>query len=216
MEKFKILYNNVNTILKIDADAGEKFIIRAGAMLSMSDVFDMKLKSGGVKKALGRMFAGQSTFLQEYTARANGELLVSPSFLGDIDLFNMDGSKNYRLGQNAFLASYGDIELKTKGGGGKGIFSGEGLFQVEVSGQGTLALCSYGAIHKKMLEPGERYVVDTNHLVLWENTMKYSVEMISNGMTSLVSGEGYVCKFQGPGEIWIQTKNPSYLVSPGS
>ncbi|MEG0296241.1 MAG: AIM24 family protein [Clostridium sp.] len=35
-------------------------------------------------------------------------------------------------------------------------------------------------------------------------------------MTSLVSGEGYVCKFQGPGEIWIQTKNPSYLTSPGS
>ncbi|MGL4108708.1 TIGR00266 family protein [Clostridium sp. LP20] len=216
MGKFEILYGNVNTVLKINAEKDDKFIVRAGAMISMADVFDMKLKSGGMKRALGRMFAGQSTFLQEYRAKEQGELVVSPSFLGDIELFDMDGSRTYRLGQNAFLASYGEIELKTKGAGGKGILSGEGLFQVEVSGEGTIALCSYGAIYKKILEPGERYVVDTNHLVLWESTIKYSVEMISNGITSLVSGEGYVCKFQGPGEIWIQTKNPSYLMTPGT
>ena len=216
MNKFEILYGNVNTVLKINAERNEQFIVRAGAMVSMTDIFDMKLKSGGMKRALGRMFAGQSTFLQEYTARDRGELIVSPSFLGDIELFNMDGSKTYRLGQNAFLASYGNIGLETKGAGGKGILSGEGLFQMEASGDGTIALCGYGAIYKKVLEPGERYVVDTNHLILWENTIKYSVEMISNGITSLVSGEGYVCKFQGPGEVWIQTKNPSYLMKPGT
>ena len=103
----------------------------------------------------------------------------------------MDGSRNYRLGQNAFLASYGNIELKTKGAGGKGIFSGEGLFQVEAIGAGTLALCSFGAIHKKTLNPGERYIVDTNHLVLWESSLNYKVEMISNGLTSLVVRDIY-------------------------
>ncbi|MBS5987831.1 TIGR00266 family protein [Clostridium paraputrificum] len=216
MSKFQVLYQTTNSILKVNADTNDKFIVRAGAMVAMDDVFDMKLKSGGVKKAIGRMFAGQSTFLQEYTANSQGELLLSPTFLGDIQLFEMDGSRNYRLGQNAFLASYGNIELKTKGAGGKGIFSGEGLFQVEAVGAGTLALCSFGAIHKKILDPGERYIVDTNHLVLWESSLKYKVEMISNGLTSLVSGEGYICKFEGPGEVWIQTKNPSYLVSPGS
>ena len=65
MSKFQVLYQTTNTILKVNADTNDKFIVRAGAMVSMDDVFDMKLKSGGVKKAIGRMFAGQSTFLQE-------------------------------------------------------------------------------------------------------------------------------------------------------
>ena len=214
MEKFEVLFGTVNATLKINAEINDKFIVRSGAMVSMSDVFDMKLKSGGLKKAIGRMFAGQSTFLQEYTAKKYGEILVSPSFLGDIKLFDMDGTKEYRLGQNAFLASYGDVELKTKGAGVGGIFSGEGLFQLEAKGNGTIALCAYGAIYKKVLSPDERYVVDTNHLVLWPSSMKYSVELISNGVKSLASGEGYVCKFVGPGEVWIQTKNPTYMVSP--
>lgn len=214
MSKLEVLYGNVNGVLKIDAEQGEKFIVRSGAMVSMSPVFDMKLKSGGFKKALGRMFAGQSTFLQEYTAKDRGELILSPSFLGDIKILEMDGSKKYRLGQNAFLASVGNVELETKGAGGKGLFSGEGLFQVQASGVGTMALSAYGAVYNKNLEDGEVYIVDTNQLVLWDSNMKYSVEMISNGLTSLASGEGYICKFTGPGEIWIQTKNPSYLVTP--
>lgn len=216
MDKFEILYKDVNTILKINAELNEKYIVRAGAMVSMDDVFEIKLKSAGMKKTIGRMFSGQSAFLQEFTAKGNGELILSPSFLGDISLLYIDGSKNYRLGQNAFLASSGSIDLKIKNAGISGMFSGEGMFQMEVSGYGNIALCSYGAIHKKLLKDGETYIVDTNHLVLWDSKMNYSVEMISNGITSLIGGEGYICKFVGPGEVWIQTKNPSYLVSPAT
>lgn len=53
MSKFQVLYQTTNTILKVNADTNDKFIVRAGAMVAMDDVFDMKLKSGGVKKAIG-------------------------------------------------------------------------------------------------------------------------------------------------------------------
>lgn len=214
MSKLDKLCSDANAVLKITAFAGEKFIVASDAMVSMTDTFDLKIKSGGFKKAFGRMFSGQSIFLQEFRAKTDGEMILSSHFLGDIMFKEMDGTKKYMLGENTFLASEGEIELSTKNKGVNGLISGEGIFQVEAEGRGTLCLASYGAILYKKLEVGERFVVDTNHIILRDSDMKYSVEMISTGIASLTGGEGYVMKFTGPGEVWYQTKNPSYLGQP--
>ena len=54
---------------------------------------------------------------------------------------------------------------------------------------------------------GEKYIVDNGHLVAW-NT-KYILERIASGgiISGLASGEGLVCKFTGPGTVFIQTRN---------
>ena len=71
-----------------------------------------------------------------------------------------------------------------------------------------LLLSSFGAIHRKRLEAGERYVVDTGHLVAWEGTTQYTLRKATQGIfRSFVSGEGIVAEFMGPGEILIQTRN---------
>ena len=92
------------------------------------------------------------------------------------------------------------------------MLSGEGLIQMEASGQGTLFISAYGAIHKKELEPGETYIVDSNHLVLWDSNLRYSTELVSGFLSSIAGGEGLVCKFQGPGTVWIQTRNPANMM----
>ena len=55
---------------------------------------------------------------------------------------------------------------------------------------------------------GERYIVDNGHLVAW-NT-KYILERVASGgiISGLSSGEGLVCKFTGPGTVFLQTRNP--------
>jgi hypothetical protein len=60
----------------------------------------------------------------------------------------------------------------------------------------------------KQLEEGERYIVDNGHLVAW-NT-KYILERVASGgiISGLSSGEGLVCKFTGPGTVFMQTRNP--------
>ncbi|MBU3108739.1 TIGR00266 family protein [Clostridium gasigenes] len=212
-EKFELLYGNTNKVLKIKAETGERYIVEAGAMVSMSDVFEMKAKTGGLGKTLGRMFSGESMFIQEFKAKSNGELLLAPQFLGDIEKVEMDGSKKYRLGKSSFLASTSGIDVNTKSGGVSGMFSGEGLIQMEASGKGELFISSYGAIHKKEIEPLEVYIVDSNHLVLWDSNMKYSVELASGLFGSIVGGEGFICKFSGPGTVWIQTRNPANMTN---
>lgn len=59
---------------------------------------------------------------------------------------------------------------------------------------------------------GEKYIVDNGHLVAW-NT-KYVMERVASGgiISGFASGEGLVCKFTGPGTVFIQTRN---AVSPG-
>ncbi|GAA0083913.1 TIGR00266 family protein [Clostridium sp. CTA-7] len=212
--KFELLCSDSNKVIKINAVKGEEFIVESGAMVSMSPVFDVKAKSGGIGKTLGRMFSGEGLFIQKFKAKEDGELILAPQFLGDIKLIEMDGSISYRLGRSTFLASTSGIDVSTKSGGIAGMFSGEGLIQMQASGRGTLVISSYGAIIKKELGIGENYVVDSNHMVLWDSRMKYSVEFMSGVFSSIAGGEGLVCKFEGPGELWIQTRNPAVMQQP--
>lgn len=206
--KYELLYGNTNRVLKINAHKGECYIVEAGAMVAMSHVFKIKAKTGGLGKTIGRLFSGEGLFVQRFIAEGQGELLLAPEYLGDIEIIDMDGTKNYRLGQSSFLASTSEIEINTKSGGINGLLSGEGLIQMEASGEGTLFISAYGAIHKKFLSTNEEYIVDTNHLVLWDSRMNYTIETASGLFTSITGGEGIVCKFKGPGEVWIQTRNP--------
>lgn len=50
--------------------------------------------------------------------------------------------------------------------------------------------------------------MDNGHLVAW-NT-KYILERVASGgiISGLSSGEGLVCKFTGPGTVFMQTRNP--------
>lgn len=66
----------------------------------------------------------------------------------------------------------------------------------------------------EQLADGERYIVDNGHLVAW-NT-KYVLERVASGgiISGLSSGEGLVCKFTGPGTVFLQTRNPVCLILP--
>jgi len=213
-QKYELMYGNTNKVLRINASYGEEYIVEAGAMVSMSDVFQMQAKTGGLGKTLGRMFSGESMFIQKFRANGDGELLLAPQFLGDIEIVELDGSRSYRLGKSSFLASTTGIEVKTKSGGINGLLSGEGLIQMEASGQGTLFISAYGAIHKKEIMPGETYIVDSAHLVLWDSKMGYSTELMSGIFGSIAGKEGFVCRFVGPGVVWIQTRNPQKMLQP--
>src|SRR6201999_1607825 len=106
----------------------------------------------------------------------------------------------------------GSLVVDTKWGGAKSFFGGEGLFVLQVSGTGLLLVSSFGAIHRKRLQAGERYVVDTGHLVAWEGTTQYTLRKAASGFfRSMMSGEGIVAEFSGPGELLIQTRNLAAL-----
>jgi uncharacterized protein (AIM24 family) len=50
--------------------------------------------------------------------------------------------------------------------------------------------------------------VDNGYLVAWEGHMDYKISKASSGIiNSVLSGEGFVCTFTGPGRIYLQTRS---------
>lgn len=51
-------------------------------------------------------------------------------------------------------------------------------------------------------------MVDSGHIVAFEAGVTYRLDKAAKGiMASMTSGEGVVCRYTGPGEIYIQTRN---------
>jgi len=198
-------------VLTLQAEASIN--AEAGAMVSMSANVELQSQmKGGFLGALKRAAGGESAFVSTFTARGGaGEVTLAPGAPGDIAAIEMHNQTFY-VQSSSYLAGDGSLTVDTKWGGAKSFFGGEGLFVLMVQGQGLLLVSSFGAIHRKILQPGERYIVDTGHLVAWEGTTQYSLRKAASGFfRSLVSGEGIVAEFIGPGELLIQTRNLAAL-----
>lgn len=182
----------------------------AGAMVSMSANIDLYSEmKGGVFGALKRAVGGESAFVSTFTARGGpGEVTLAPGAPGDVAGIEMR-NQTFIVQSSSYLAGDATLQVDTKFGGAKAFFGGEGLFVLQITGTGLLLVSSFGAIHRKMLRPGEQYVVDTGHLVAWEGHMHYELRKAAKSgfFRSFLSGEGLVAEFSGPGEILIQTRN---------
>ena len=74
-------------------------------------------------------------------------------------------------------------------------------------------MSSYGAIKPVELDDGERYTVDTGHVVAFEETADFAVRRVAGLKSTVFSGEGLVCRFTGPGKVWLQTRSPDAFLA---
>ncbi len=195
-------------------------------MIAMSPTVTLK---GAIKFSMKKLIAGGEIATSTYTGP--GELLFAPPYLGDITTLRLTGKEQWNVGKDAFMAATRGVikEMKSQGFS-KAMFSGEGLFVYRMSGTGILWIASFGAILRKdvsdsfrvisiccwngltntfmQLVEGEKYIIDNGHLVAWN--CKYVMERVASGgiISGISSGEGLVCKFTGPGTVFMQTRNP--------
>ena len=206
---YEVLHQPAFSLAVVQLAAEQSILAEAGAMVSMSANVELQSQmKGGVFGALKRAVGGESAFVSTFTARGGpGEVTFAPGSPGDIAAVELSNHMFY-VQSSSYLAGDAGLVVDTRWGGAKSFFGGEGLFVLQVSGTGLLLLSSFGAIHRKRLAAGERYVVDTGHLVAWEGTTQYTLRKAASGFfRSMVSGEGVVSEFTGPGEILIQTRN---------
>ncbi|HEX8336978.1 MAG TPA: TIGR00266 family protein [Pyrinomonadaceae bacterium] len=210
---FEILHQPSFALAVVRLAAEQSIQAEAGAMVSMSANVELQSQmKGGLVGALKRAVGGESAFVSTFTARGGpGEVTFAPGSPGDIAAIELS-NQLFFVQSSSYLAGDAGLQVDTRWGGAKSFFGGEGLFVLQVSGTGLLLLSSFGAIHRKRLAAGEGYVVDTGHLVAWEGTTQYTLRKAAAGLfRSMVSGEGVVAEFTGPGEILIQTRNLAAL-----
>lgn len=206
---YEILHQPSFSLAVVKLQPEQSILAEAGAMVSMSANVELQSQmKGGLFGAIKRAAGGESAFVSTFTARGGpGEVTLAPGAPGDVAAIEMT-NQSFFVQSSSYLAGDASLTVDTKWGGAKTFFSGEGLFVMLVQGQGLLLVSSFGAIHRKRLAPGERYVVDTGHLVAWEGTTQYTLRKAAAGfLRSMMSGEGIVAEFTGPGELLIQTRN---------
>jgi uncharacterized protein (TIGR00266 family) len=216
--RHQILYQPSFSLALIALERGEEIVTESGAMVSMSPTIKLeaKMAGGGVFGALKSAVGGESMFRTTFRAEDGpGEITLAPSSLGDILAIEMTGS-TFFVQPGSYLAGNSNLVISVKGSM-RGMLSGEGLFLLTVQGSGLLLVSSFGAIHSKTLAAGEEYIVDTGHIVAFEDSVNYRLEKATGktqgvggffkGMVqSALSGEGFVCRYRGPGRIYIQTR----------
>jgi uncharacterized protein (TIGR00266 family) len=207
--QYTTTYHQAFPILKIELPAGGTVKANATAMVAMSRNITLTGKmEGGFMGALWRSFSGESFFLQRYEANANGGWLwLGPSLPGALQTLELDGSQEWLVHKGGFLAGGPNIEVSTKTQNlARGLFSGEGLFVVKLSGTGHAFLSSFGGIEAITLAEGETCVIDFGRLVAWPASMKYNITMPAKGIWSAITtGEILGCQFTGPGTVYVQT-----------
>lgn len=209
----------------VDLADGENVTVEAGSMVGMSDGMEIKTHIGGNKSGffgallnfllafIRKFLGGETLFVNTYTPPAgqSGQVLVAPALSGDIVHYQLDGARTLMVQGSSYLASSGDVVVKTKFGGLKSLFSGEGAFWLQCSGTGDLWVNCYGAIHQIDVEGS--YIVDTGHIVAFDDSLDYKIKGSGGLKSTLLSGEGLTCHFEGHGKLFIQSRNLGGMIA---
>lgn len=208
--RYQLVGGSAFAAARVELAPDQAIRAEAGAMVSMSGNVDLQSQlQGGLLGALKRVVSRESLFVSTFTAQGGaGEVILAPPVPGDLVGVELAG-RALLVQSSSWLASEPEVQLDTEFAGFRGLFAGEGLFFIRASGQGTVLLSSFGAIVRRPLPAGARYVVDTGHVVAFDARMPFQVRKASRRgwMRSLLSGEALVAEFTGPGEVYLQTRN---------
>lgn len=209
MKSYEIIGGNLPAVI-CELSAGESMLSEAGAMSWMSSNMKMETTSnGGIGKALGRMFSGESLFLNRYTAEGReGMIAFASSFPGTIRAIDLNKERSIIVQKAAFLASDTTVELSMffQKNLGKGLFGGEGFIMQKLSGSGTAFIEIDGYAVEYDLPAGEQLVIDTGYLVAMDESCTMDVVTVPGIKNILFGGEGlFNTVVKGPGKVILQT-----------
>ena len=189
---------------------GEQMLTEKGAMSWMTPNMEMKTSmEGGLGKAFGRAFSGESMFMNTYTCRGGeGMIAFASSFPGRILAVPIAPGAEIVVQKTAFLAAEAGVQLSIHFSrkASAGFFGGEGFIMQRLSGQGVAFLELDGHVVEYDLAPGQSLMIDSGHLAAMTASVQLTVETVKGVKNVVFGGEGlFNTRLTGPGHIWLQT-----------
>ncbi|KAA8491924.1 Uncharacterized protein FVE85_8406 [Porphyridium purpureum] len=197
----------------------------SGAIVTCSENVQLKgtIGSSWIQAALRSAFAQESFFLCE--CRANDDLdadvLFAPASFGDVVLHRLGETDALYFIKGAFLAADLDVQVTAElqpnlansmlSGTGWVILRASTVRHASMPGAAHIAINASGRILRMSLGPRECRVVDNGHILAWTGSVRYEIRLATpNSLVhSFTSGEKLVCRFYGPGTLYIQTHKSS-------
>ncbi len=188
---------------------GQTICTERGSMSWMSPNMKMETNAGGFRKAIGRLFSGESVFLNEYTpVSGDGMIAFASSFPGSIIPFEVSDGNGLIVQKSGFLAMEKGLELSVyfQRKFGAGLVGGEGFIMQRITGCGLVFIEIDGYCKEYELAAGESIVVDTGYLAAMTESCSMDVQTVKGFKNVLFGGEGlFHTRITGPGKVYLQS-----------
>ena len=169
---------------------------------------DTKMK-GGFWKSIKRKLSGESFFMAKFIAEEGpGTVGFAPSVPGTIMAKTLGEGEYILAEKDAYLCSEESVtlEMAFQKKFGASLFGGEGFVLQKITGPGIFFIAVAGELIEMDLKPGEVLKVDTGSVVMWDNSIEYSIQRVKGVKNIFFGGEGlFLVKLTGPGKVILQS-----------
>jgi uncharacterized protein (TIGR00266 family) len=212
--KYDIEGHNLQ-IARVHMQPGQEIYAEAGKMFYKTSTVDWTTRMTGqsigekIFGAIKRKLMGESLFFTYFrTTGGNGEVGFAGHYPGKIQVFDLAPGQVMMVQRDGFLFAQStvtlDIALVRRMGAG--ILGGEGFILQKLTGPGLVFIHAGGDHVDFNLAPGEGLQVQTGHLVAFEPTVNYDIQMVGSIKTAIFGGEGlFLATLTGPGRVILQS-----------
>jgi len=208
--EYEFTHDPSYTLATAYLDNGDELTVEGGSMVSYSANVEMEThgSSGGFLSSVkDSVLTDEQVFRNTFTATANGEeVRFAHTQPGDMEAISLN-AESVRLQSGSYVANGPGVETDSVSGGMDSLLGGKGLYFLEASGTGNLFVGSYGGIVERELDRGEEVTVDAGHSVAWEESVSFDTHRVGGMKKTMLSGEGFVMTFTGPGTLYLQTRD---------
>ena len=202
-------------IARVHLQPGQEIYAEAGKMIYKSANVDWQTRMTGQtlgQKLIGaikRKLMGESLFFTYFQATgAEGEVGFAGHYPGKIQVFELAAGQTIMVQRDGFLFAQGSVTLDIAMVRrlGAGLLGGEGFILQRLTGPGAVFVHAGGDHVDFTLQPGEMLQVQTGHLVAFEPTVNYDIQMVGSIRTAIFGGEGlFLTTLTGPGRVILQS-----------
>ncbi|MFF0427311.1 AIM24 family protein [Streptomyces sp. NPDC004520] len=200
--------NHGRTMLKVAMASGQDLYARTGAMVAYEGFITYEPNPPAVRQYAQQWVTGEGAPLMKCSGDG---LLYLADYGADVVVINLQNDSISVNGTNV-LAFDAHLQWGVERVKGLAKFAGQGLFNVEISGTGWVALTSRGTPIVVDCGRGEdETYVDPDALVAWSPALKVKGKR-SFKASSLIgrgSGEAYQMAFSGQGIVVVQPSEDS-------
>ncbi len=196
--------------LVLELEPKEVVSAESGRLLFMSDNVKMETKAkGGFLAGIKRKFAGESFFMVDFSpVDSPGIIGFAAESPGKIIPVSLGPGESMLCERDAFVAAEENVDLEPAlvRKLGAGLFGGEGFFLQRLTGPGMFFANVGGEIIEYDLESGQRLLVDTSCVAMFQPSVAYDIKRVRGVRNILFGGESlFLVELTGPGKVWLQS-----------
>jgi len=212
--KYDIEGHNLQ-IARVHLQPGQEIYAEAGKMIYKSANVDWDTRMTGqsvsqkIIGAIKRKLMGESLFFTHFRAsNFAGEVGFAGHYPGKIQVFELAPGQTIMVQRDGFLFAQASVTLDIAMVRrlGAGLLGGEGFILQKLTGPGAVFVHAGGDHVDFTLGPSEMLQVQTGHLVAFEPSVSYDIQMVESIRTAIFGGEGlFLTTLTGPGRVILQS-----------